>query len=322
MDFCGPALQVDRHMASQTQDRTLGAARDWDEYWQGRTAQSSGAALVGVERDGELDTFWAGVFANAPESAAILDMACGAGTVLRAARAAGHTELTGLDISPDALAALANAMPGIATVVASADAPPFAPASFDLVTSQFGVEYASITEAAAAVAALLRPGGRIVWLTHLAGGAIAEEVAGKAEAANTLLSGGFIPAARALFTAPEAEFEAAAGAFREPQATVLALAKSGDPLAAHLYAGTQRMYQRRAAYALDDILAWYDGTEAQVRAFAGRMSGMLAAAVDDALAETVCGIWRDRGLHVPPSTTLALGGCPAARILSATQPLA
>ena len=112
---------------------------------------------------------------------------------------------------------------------------------------------------------------------------------------------------------------ARAAGHTQPPATVLALAKSGDPLAAHLYAGTQRMYERRAVYASADILGWYDGTESQVRAFAGRMSGMLAAAVDDVRADAVLGIWRDAELDIARSDTLALGGHPAARILTALQ---
>jgi len=315
------ALHPNAIMTDNTQENPAAAsAKVWGNYWQGRTAQDAGRAMVGVERNAEIDTFWADVFKAVSNSAAHLDLACGAGTVLRAAMKAGLDTLTGLDISADALASVKAEFPTAAVVVASADAPPFGAGSFDIITSQFGVEYADIRTAAAEAAPLLRDGGTIVWLTHLTGGAIEDEVRAKAEAAATILDSDFTVLARRIFTQDDAAFEAAATAFRPAQARVLALAKAGDPLAAHLYSGTQKLFSRRAAYAPADIATWYGDTDAQIRAFAGRMSSMLAAAVDDSLALDVETVWREAGLWVTPSTILTLGGRPAARIFRAAKP--
>ena len=272
-------------MGPDTQDHgTVAAARDWGAYWRGRTG-GPGDALAGVERAPELDAFWATVFSGLPKTTRVLDLACGAGTVLRAARAAGLGELTGLDVSAEALAALRARLPGVATVAASADAPPFASGSFDRVSSQFGVEYADLARAAPTAAALLASNGRLVWLCHHAEGAIAAEVRGRRAEAEAIRESGFVERAKAVFRADAGEaaaFGRAAARFGAAQDAVMALARDGSGLAAHLYGGTQRLWERRASYALEDVTGWLDGMAGEIAAFEGRMGGMLAAALSDA----------------------------------------
>ena len=286
------------------------AAADWGNYWQGR-ANEAGAALVGVERNAELDAFWAAEFADAPHEARVVDLGCGAGTVLRAASAAGLNRLVGVDVSAEAIAALSDAVPGATGVVGSADAPPLAEGSADVLTSQFGVEYSDVMKAAGRATALLAPGGRVVWVCHHADGAIAAEVRGHAAEARTLLDSGFVPRAKAVFRAGDAEFEEAAKAFGEAQDAVLALAKAGRGMSAHLYAGTQQLWQRRKAYDAGDIDGWLDGMAGEITAYQGRMDSMLAAALDAETAEAVC----QRLGKGAELATLSLGGRTAAWVI-------
>ena len=140
-------------------------ADDWSNYWRGRTAESSGAALVGagVESDAELSAFWQAVFSSASSEAQVLDLACGAGSALRHAADAGIRRIAGADISSDALKALEKAVPGAITTECSAADTPFEDGMFNYVVSQFGIEYAGLLAATKEAARLLAP----VSYTHL-----------------------------------------------------------------------------------------------------------------------------------------------------------
>lgn len=66
---------------------------DWSNYWQGRNAtdQASDEALVGVgiENDAKLSEFWQECFSELKPEYEVLDMACGAGSVLKHAKKNG-----------------------------------------------------------------------------------------------------------------------------------------------------------------------------------------------------------------------------------------
>ncbi len=95
----------------------------------------------------------------------MLDVATGSGNVAIAAAAAG-AQVTGLDLTPELLAAAraraAQAGVEVSFVEGDAEALPFAEDSFDRVTSCFGVMFAPRQELAAAeLLRVTRPGGAI-----------------------------------------------------------------------------------------------------------------------------------------------------------------
>ncbi len=281
--------------------------QDWGNYWQGRAASEAGTALVGVgvETNAEIAAFWTARFETLPKTARLLDLACGAGSVVRHAAALGLTELTGVDISKDAIATLKSEFPTVTGVVASADASGLPRGSFDVVASQFGFEYADAVKAAADAARLLGTGGQFLALAHSADSAIEAEVSGLGGDAKAVLDSGFISAARDLFFADmsgssDAVFQTAAQAFAGPQAQVLTIAKKAGGLAAHLYQGTQTLYQQRKRYHLEDVLGWLGGMEAEITAFLGRMDSMQAAALSEAQAKAVVQALEKGGLTAQP----------------------
>jgi ubiquinone/menaquinone biosynthesis C-methylase UbiE len=107
--------------------------------------------------------------ANVTPGARVLDLGCGTGTLtLMLAAAEPRAAVVGLDPDPRilAIARAKAARAGVAVtwVEGSAGAPPFAPASFDRVTSSLMLHHLSTPEKAAAFAAvraLLRPGGEL-----------------------------------------------------------------------------------------------------------------------------------------------------------------
>ncbi|WP_051326277.1 class I SAM-dependent methyltransferase [Glycomyces tenuis] len=117
--------------------------------------------------------------AYATPDLAVLDVACGPGSLAVAAAAAG-AEVTGLDAAP-ALLELARARAdaagvGVEWIEADMTALPFPDDAFDLVASAFGCMFAPEPEAMAAeLARVCRPGGRIAvlaWTSESAFGAM------------------------------------------------------------------------------------------------------------------------------------------------------
>ncbi len=73
----------------------------------------------------------------------VLDLCCGAGVVIEhlVERGVAVENIVGLDISHGQLLKARQRIPGVSVVLASADALPFAPNSFDLITSNMALHY-------------------------------------------------------------------------------------------------------------------------------------------------------------------------------------
>ena len=287
--------------------------RDWSAYWASRGGTGEAFAGEGVEQHPSLSAYWDAVFDGPPGP--VLDVACGAGSVLRRAHAAGWPDLTGADVSAEALALLADAVPGVWTIRCAGDAIPLPDARYVVVTSQFGFEYAG-PGAPGELARLTAPGGRIAALVHYAGGMIEREVTGNAERAKAVADTGFTEAARTLI---EAEFArdadriaGARRAFAGPEAALAAIARGApEGLAAHLHGGFRQLYGRRAAYALGDITGWLDGMAAELGAYEGRMATMRAAAKTEGAMTAVLETLRAGGLTEVRAEPFTLDGDPA-----------
>jgi ubiquinone/menaquinone biosynthesis C-methylase UbiE len=111
------------------------------------------------------------ILAAAPAGAGrqVLDVACGAGLLLRAYRDAG-AEVAGVDLSPAMLGAAAAALgPAAGLVVADAARLPIGPAAFDLVTCKLAFHYfPDPARVAAELARVCRPGGRVAVIDRVA----------------------------------------------------------------------------------------------------------------------------------------------------------
>lgn len=307
-------------------DKANTTAQNWSNYWQGRAGSGAGAALVGVgvENDAQIAAFWDDVLSALPSDARVLDLACGAGSVLRRADARGMTDLTGVDVSSAAITTLKAAFPTVRGITASADQTGLGSGGFDLVASQFGFEYADVTSAAAEATRLIDGGGQFCALAHIQGGAIETEVATQLSGARDILDTAFIPLAKDLFAVDmnggsDADFDVAAARFGPAQSTLMELAKASGGLAEHLYTGTQTLYQQRRQYDLSDVTGWLDGMAAEIAAFIGRMTSMQDAALSREAAQGVCDVLQGGGLIVAPLDILRLGRDDVAWIIRANK---
>jgi ubiquinone/menaquinone biosynthesis C-methylase UbiE len=97
---------------------------------------------------------------------AILDIGCGAGQTLIAARLGRERTAVGLDVDHDALALGRTLTDAVEFVAGRAETLPFGAGRFDLVVSRVALPYADIPRATAEMARVLRPGGRCWLLLH------------------------------------------------------------------------------------------------------------------------------------------------------------
>ncbi|MBX7197766.1 MAG: class I SAM-dependent methyltransferase [Rhodospirillaceae bacterium] len=140
----------------------------WDTYWDSSLVHCFGVN-VQAPVTAALERAWYDVARLMPAGGAILDLGCGNGAVpLAMARAGGGFAITGID---EAAIDPVNNVPDHAELFGAMrflprtamETLPFPDASFDLVTSQFGIEFSGNSPAALAEAMrVLKPGGRLV----------------------------------------------------------------------------------------------------------------------------------------------------------------
>lgn len=245
---------------ASSDDRAAGAAA-WSAFW--RTGARDGCtAAFPAAAQAAIASAWHQMFATQSSTIRLLDVACGRGAVLAHAAAAGIVDRTGVDLAEDAAVAVPDEriLGGV-----DACALPFADRSFDLVVSQFGLEYAGIERALPEAARVTR--GALAFLVHAREGAVvaqAREQAAQAQWIDAERDGFGVIARGALdCEALLAEVDAAAQAATNP-ALLLAFADHARALS-----------QRPDRLALDAFAAEW-------RAHAARMADLDRAAPDAA----------------------------------------
>lgn len=276
-------------------DTNSQAAESWDLYWRG--AGDGAYASQGVNHPAFV-AFWDEAFTAVRANSAaprLLDLAAGAGAVIdRAYRAFGsEMPVACLDVSPGAICVVTSRWPAVSGIVADARAIPLATGHFDLVTSQFGVEYAG-PEAFREMLIPVARGGRIALLIHHSSGLIHRECAAGLDAMRRVDAAGFIPNSVRMF---EAGFAACRGGDRSlydaaslqllPAFRVLEaiMAEHGTHVAGdvvlRLYRDVDRIHERIAHYDPAEVLSWLRRMDHEIQAYAERMTAMCQAALDE-----------------------------------------
>ena len=273
----------------------------WDGFWRG--TREGAAHQAGGPQDEVLARFWTTLLMHAlPDypHPRVLDVACGNGAVAHlvfdSAGQLGGAEpsVHALDRSLAALRELRKRVPSIKGVVADANQAPFPDRSFDLVASQFGLEYAGI-DALGEAARLVASGGVLATILHLKNGAIYRECAINLEAVQGLRDCALLPHTRRVFeagmgvNADRGDGTAFRRADREFAPAVAAtqriLSRYGPDVAGgvvqRLLVDIEHMYRHMSGYALRDVLNWIDQMAAELDTYILRMSSMLDAAIDE-----------------------------------------
>lgn len=153
---------------------TPGHGDAWSAYWAAAATGPRGGCVPNALSaiDVVLERLWAEVVRKLRKNASVLDLATGDGTVLvKMRKARPDLKLTGVDSArtlPPAAGGI-QLKPGVAV-----ERMPFPDARFDLVSSQFGIEYGDVAAAVRETGRVLRPGGQICFVVHHASGPIVE----------------------------------------------------------------------------------------------------------------------------------------------------
>ncbi len=296
----------------------------WDTYWQG-TADGAALASGGVQHPAVAD-FWRAAMAPLRErhaSLRVVDVASGNGAVLEHLHAVFGSlpaDTVVVDIAAGAIDGLAARYPGVRGVVSDARSMPLESGSADLVTSQFGVEYAgekAVHEAARLVAA----DGRLCLLLHHRAGGIHAECGASLAALRRLERVAFVPKAQRLL---ESGFAAVRGgsratyesAAKQMQPAVKAMRGVLDKYGPHVAGDTVaklvddvvRINRRLANYEPREVLGWLRRMQGELEAYAGRMASMQQAALDEKAFRRISERLASEGFELPQSEALVPAG--------------
>jgi SAM-dependent methyltransferase len=174
----------------------------WADFWAQKAGERAPTCLPNALREIDIaqSEVWHGFANRLPARSRLLDLATGDGAVLMKIRKV-RTDLllTGVDSAPS----LPPAPPGTSFHAGvSMEALPFADASFDAVTSQFGYEYGDTSAIAREVGRLLAPGGALGLILHRSDGPIVAHNLPRRDALRWALApGGLLAKARGLVAA-------------------------------------------------------------------------------------------------------------------------
>ena len=144
----------------------------WSRYWSHGVAHSCGGSY-GNRYEGALAQFWRTACGGLRPGARMLDIATGNGAVpqLLLASTANSISCDAIDLArpePQWIAGLPRHKRGRIRFHGeqAAETLPFPDAHFDLVSSQYGLEYTELGRSVPEILRVLRPGGRVCLITH------------------------------------------------------------------------------------------------------------------------------------------------------------
>lgn len=286
----------------------------WDTYWQG--AQSSAAYTSGETSHPLVLAFWKEYFATARKNNAdlkVIDVASGNGAVVDSARNAFDGTLpdfTCLDVSASAIQMLEKQFPGVTGLTADAAHIPLDSYSFDLVTSQFGIEYAGV-DAIFEAARLVSLGGELAFVLHSNPGVIHEECSTSLVAIDRLRRSRFLPLATRMFEAGFATlrgedrkpYEIAGRKFRPAYRQIeQLLAKHGEGVASgmmlRLRDDISQMHERMPNYDREEVMTWLHRLDNELLGYRGRMTSMTKAAINQKSYHEICKKLSESGFSI------------------------
>lgn len=279
--------------------------KSWDTFWHG-TGDTGAFASGGVSHP-TIARFWSHFFGTVKdeyEGPTLIDIATGNGALIeQALNILGNatSAYTCVDVSAAAIENVQRRFPGVTGIVADAVTIPLRDQEFNVVTSQFGVEYAGVA-AIREAARLVASGGRLALMLHIENGSIHKECADSLAAIGRLQSSRFVPLSIELFRtgfaavrgADRAPYDAA-GAMLAPaiEAAESIMAEYGEDVAgqtiARLYGDVGRIHSQLPNYDADEVLGWLGTMDGELQAYGARMSSMLNASVTQFEFDTLRG---------------------------------
>lgn len=300
-------------------------AESWSAYWRG--ARGAQAWSSGGSAHPAVLAFWQELFEFARDlnrAPRLLDIASGSGAVVDAAAGAfeaGSAAITCVDISPAALSIVSQRHPEADCLVADARALPLASGSFDVVTSQFGIEYAG-ADALGEAARMVAGGGLLALLVHCREGMIHRRCRASRDAIAAMQRAEFLSKSRDMFDAAFAALgdegardryreagRALAPAIRDVEGILVRYGREvADGTILRVYRDVRDIHARLAHHDAGEVLGWLRRMEEEIAAYHGRMASMCRAAIDEAAFARWCGQCEEGGFAIIRSEALREGG--------------
>ncbi len=283
----------------------------WSEYWEKDGAAGGEVFVSGKgDRHPALSEYWQAVFADLPDKARIVDVASGAGSIYAHIEPGHGFELHATDIAPEALEALSERIEGVTTAVAGANELPYDDQSFDLVVSQFGIEYAG-AGAFAEAARIVKAGGRLAALVHIEDGYVDSNNKAQLEEAELTQRIDFIGRSidltnRAFSGNKELIHDTEQAYVPLIREMSEAIRRCPRGIHAYLLAGFRKLYDNRQQYRKADIIEWLQQMDNELSKTLDRLSRMRAAAMSveemDGIKERLTAAGMDEVSAVPFET--------------------
>ena len=274
-------------------------ASAWTHYWQ--TGQAHSCINTQTSDGAEIALIWDELALSLKAGVRVLDLATGNGAVAeQLARRNPGLHITGVDQADIAPAKSQVDYLGNVDITHL----PFADSSFDIVTSQFGFEYAPQPAAAHEAARVLARGGRLCFLLHHPDSAIVATNSLKIPEIEALLSpGGLLDQCRACLNnqLPFADLEAAG------QAYLASKRRRSRQISGQVFdaIGTLFELKQRAPAAAQTHLA---ALVVRITDEGDRLRQMRQAAVSEEQVDALIGTFAEAGMTLDVPTQFHTGG--------------
>ncbi len=177
----------------------MDARSAWNRFWNYDRLASFGTGVGAGNYGDEIAAGWREFFLGLPAGARVLDLCTGNGAIAVMALEAGNKlQVTGADLADVRPAAFVSSsrkqLEQIRFLGATpVEALPIEDASFDAVTSQYGVEYSDMEQSVPEAVRVLAPGGRLRFAIHATEGTVVADTKRAITDADFLLDGIDLP---------------------------------------------------------------------------------------------------------------------------------
>lgn len=273
----------------------VGTLSHWKEYWELKRKRNQPSSREEAYHP-ILDTVWSETLSSIGDFGNALDLCCGDGSLVRrlvTGTTSNKNSFFAIDGSVDALNIAKTGLPSVRFLAADASFLPFSNNTFNLIVSQFGIEYAG-KEAIDEIARIALPDAHFVAVMHYKGSSIFSDSTKSLSATKSLEKSNFFPLCKNMFTsAYEALSKKSLGPYRENHLAFLPAFKNlekimdkhgsdaADGMILSLYNTTAEIQNNLKSYQQQDVLHWVNSLEESIAHYTGRLRSMKKAALNE-----------------------------------------
>ncbi len=275
---------------------------DWIQYWK----ENPNSKVLFTGDDGksieDFEKFWSQNLPYDTENLSVIDIACGAGALFETFADKAFCRKVGLDCSSDALKSLLKNFPDAEVILNQTSAlPKERLLEFDLIISQFGIEYLG-TEAITNIPVMMKCDAEFISLCHYKGGHIYSRYEREKEGMETLFANHAFEKALQiadLIKSDSTLFESRARAYLSYLATMNNKWCAGS---LHFVNGINQLFVSYKQYEHSDILTWIRGFKQQLETIYRRVSSICNVALSESDVQQITGGQHSDGWTVRPFT--------------------